>query len=303
MPIVQVIVDESTSKVIAGVYQWDRASGGIFVPPSGSAFPASPQEGEWFFRTDEGMAYRYSGSVWEAQAADAAAHDIAGQKHTGQLPHSSLSGIVADDHHPHPNKAQLDLVTDGDHDVRADNPHGVSPGQIGAATTSHASSHLPTGSDPVARQAELICVRESNNGQNLAAGGTVIEFDTTHLNTAPSLFTRLGSTEIQFETAGLVDIMAKVTVRQTAGTGRTISILGVEYSDDGGSSWTLVPGAGGALYTRNNTDGHYGTLVASVRGQVGVGDRVRVYGERLAGTGTIALVANGSNLGITWWPL
>jgi hypothetical protein len=32
--------------------------------------------------------------------------------------------------HPHSNKAQLDLVTDGDHDIRSDNPHGVEADQI-----------------------------------------------------------------------------------------------------------------------------------------------------------------------------
>lgn len=33
--------------------------------------------------------------------------------------------------HSHSNKAQLDLVTDGDHDVRTDNPHGVTLTQVG----------------------------------------------------------------------------------------------------------------------------------------------------------------------------
>ena len=33
--------------------------------------------------------------------------------------------------HTHSNKAQLDLVTDGDHDVRTDNPHGVDKTDVG----------------------------------------------------------------------------------------------------------------------------------------------------------------------------
>jgi len=36
------------------------------------------------------------------------------------------------DGHSHSNKAQLDLVSDGDHDVRTDNPHGVTAAQTGA---------------------------------------------------------------------------------------------------------------------------------------------------------------------------
>ena len=44
--------------------------------------------------------------------------------------------------HAHANKAQLDLVTDGDHDVRTDNPHGVTYTQAGAAAASH--THDPS---------------------------------------------------------------------------------------------------------------------------------------------------------------
>lgn len=37
--------------------------------------------------------------------------------------------------HDHANKAELDLVTDGDHDVRTDNPHNVTAEQIGYGMT------------------------------------------------------------------------------------------------------------------------------------------------------------------------
>jgi hypothetical protein len=54
--------------------------------------------------------------------------------HTGTIgAHSQLSGVGADDHHVHANKTQLDLITDGDHDVRTDNPHSVTAAQAGAA--------------------------------------------------------------------------------------------------------------------------------------------------------------------------
>ncbi len=39
--------------------------------------------------------------------------------------------------HSHANSAQLDLVTDGDHDVRTDNPHSVTAAQAGASPTGH----------------------------------------------------------------------------------------------------------------------------------------------------------------------
>ncbi len=39
------------------------------------------------------------------------------------------------DRHTHANKTELDLLTDGDHDVRIDNPHSVTKAQIGSADT------------------------------------------------------------------------------------------------------------------------------------------------------------------------
>jgi hypothetical protein len=54
--------------------------------------------------------------------------------------------------HSHANKAQLDLVTDGDHDVRTDNPHGVTAAQAGAASASH---NIASHSDTTATGAQL----------------------------------------------------------------------------------------------------------------------------------------------------
>lgn len=229
------------------------------------------------------------------------AHAIDGADHTGSLAHSALSGVGADDHHAHANKAELDQVSDGGHDVRTDNPHSVSAAQAGAAPSSHASQHNRAGSDAIARQTELLDVYESNNGQVVTSAGITIEFDTTRLNTDSGVFNRLGSTEIEFLAAGYVKVMTKLTVRQTAGTSRTITVTQIEHMPDGGS-FDIVPGAGGAGWTRNNTDGHYCTVIAQCALQVGAGDRVRLYAERISGTGTIALVADGSNMVIEWSP-
>jgi len=49
---------------------------------------------------------------------------------TDSITVNSLSGLAANSHN-HTNKAQLDLVTDGDHDVRIDNPHGVDAIDVG----------------------------------------------------------------------------------------------------------------------------------------------------------------------------
>ena len=49
----------------------------------------------------------------------------------GNVPDLDTTDAVSNEH-THSNKAQIDLVTDGDHDVRTDNPHGVTAAQAGA---------------------------------------------------------------------------------------------------------------------------------------------------------------------------
>ncbi len=62
------------------------------------------------------------------------------------IDHANLTNVTADQHHAHANKAQIDLVTDGDHDVRTDNPHTVTTTQIGAipATEKAAANGVAT---------------------------------------------------------------------------------------------------------------------------------------------------------------
>lgn len=88
---------------------------------------------------------------------------------TGERNHLTNAELAA--LHTHANQAQLDLVTDGDHDVRTDNPHATDVGNLGSGTlaelnaaitdatlddsgdsrppTSHASSHQNGGGDEI----------------------------------------------------------------------------------------------------------------------------------------------------------
>jgi hypothetical protein len=67
-----IVIDESTPRVIAGTYQFDRASGGVLVAPSGTEFPAEPHAQEVFWRKDERKLYRRNdgNTAWEAVLAD-----------------------------------------------------------------------------------------------------------------------------------------------------------------------------------------------------------------------------------------
>jgi len=59
--------------------------------------------------------------------------------------------------HDHDNKSELDLVTDGDHDTRTDNPHGVTgiTGKTGPTGPAGAGTTGPTGPQGIAGQTGL----------------------------------------------------------------------------------------------------------------------------------------------------
>ena len=72
--IAQITIDDSSNKTITGELEWDRASGGILIPPSGTSFPGTPSTGEIFWRTDEDKLYRYDGTSWDTVTAAVGTH-------------------------------------------------------------------------------------------------------------------------------------------------------------------------------------------------------------------------------------
>ena len=65
--LVQVVIDDSTSKVITGLHEYDRANGGTLILPSGPSFPASPNAKEIFVNTSDLKIYRRNdaNTAWE----------------------------------------------------------------------------------------------------------------------------------------------------------------------------------------------------------------------------------------------
>jgi hypothetical protein len=63
-----IVIDESTSRVITGEYEWDRDNGGTMIIPYGASFPGTPVARELFWRTDEKKLYRRNdgNTDWEA---------------------------------------------------------------------------------------------------------------------------------------------------------------------------------------------------------------------------------------------
>ncbi len=70
MGLVYVVIDDSTSKIITGTYEFDRDGYGRLIVPSGTSFPASPVAKEIFWRSDETKLYRRdnTNTTWEAQS-------------------------------------------------------------------------------------------------------------------------------------------------------------------------------------------------------------------------------------------
>ena len=97
MPVVQVIIDASTNKLIAGVYTFDRDNGGTFIGGSGTSFPGTPAAKEWFWRSDENKLYRRNDAndAWDTVTAAVSSHAIGGSDHTASTL-SELNGKVSD---------------------------------------------------------------------------------------------------------------------------------------------------------------------------------------------------------------
>ena len=82
----------------------------------------------------------YNGSIWEKLDGTDAVTSVAGRTGDvvvsksdvglGNVPNLDTTDAVANEH-THSNKSELDLISDGDHDVRTDNPHTVTKAQVG----------------------------------------------------------------------------------------------------------------------------------------------------------------------------
>ena len=160
---------------------------------------------------------------------------------TVELPH----GV-----HTHSNGAQLDLITDGDHDVRTDNPHSVTKTQVGLSNvdnTSDVNKPVSTATqaaiDALESEMEAGDV-DSVNGETGIVVLTQDDIDdgTTYKQYSQTEKTKLAGIEasaaalttVKADT-DIADAITKKHVAATAGTG--ISVTGQEIANtDLGSS-------------------------------------------------------------------
>lgn len=95
----QVLIDDSSDRVISGVQVYDRDNGGVLVVPSGTAFPAPTEAGELFWRSDLNFLYRRNdaNSGWSSVSVNPAT-----------IEHGDLLGLGDDDHPQYQTDARAD---------------------------------------------------------------------------------------------------------------------------------------------------------------------------------------------------
>lgn len=121
--IVQVNFNDSSDRTLTGVSTYDRASGGVLIPPNGATFPLSPVVGELFWRTDTSRLYRWNGSTWASETAEA---DLSGST-TDDLAEGTTNLYYTEARV----SANTDVALNTTHRGLTNNPHVVTKTQVG----------------------------------------------------------------------------------------------------------------------------------------------------------------------------
>jgi hypothetical protein len=352
--ITQVFLDDSSVKTITGKHTYDRDNGGTLVIPSGSSLPTEDiQAGEWFWLTTDNKAYRRNdgNTAWVAQLPDdhvsthqnggddelsvaglsgtladdqpVQAHAIDGAKHTGTLDHSEISNVGTDDHHAHSNKTEIDLISDGDHDVRTDNPHTITSSQVGNTTAQWNADKLQgvsvSSSTPTTNQilkyngsswaladdvgipsSAAAMFNESLGGQQVGAWPQqdVIIRETLH-NSDATVFSYANNSELTFLKAGTVKLNATVSLEHIVGGGRTSGAIAIMKKPSGGS-YAFVDGTTRYLYIRNHEGGNFGSMTTTLSWQVSANDTIKIVCWINGGDDTVITVADACSIDAIW---
>lgn len=174
MPIVQIIIDDSTSKVITGTYEFDRANGGTLLVPSGSSFPGTPAAKELFWRTDEAKLYRRddTNTAWVTMTAAVAAHATTHQPGGGDA--MAVDAAAA--------TGSLRTIGTGALQACAGNDARLSDART---PTAHASTHKGDGADAIAVATTSVAGLESAADKTKLDGIATGATNTPLSSTAP----------------------------------------------------------------------------------------------------------------------
>jgi len=157
--------------------------------------------------------------------------------------------------------------------------------------------NIPT---PAGTDVQLFDINETTGGQIIGDTVAPIQFDISEdVNTSTATFSWDGIDEVTILRAGNINVSAGLTIQQTAGNGRTITRLSLDHQPSAG---VYSEKTARRLYTRNSSDGAFGSMQLVKAIVVGAGDKIRVQGQRVDGAGTIAVLGGETNLNIQWSP-
>ncbi len=161
--------------------------------------------------------------------------------------------------HSHSNKSELDLVTDGDHDVRNDNPHSVTAAQAGASPTGHGhvAADVSDFDTEVGNHTE-VAANTTHRGQT--DNPHVVTKSQVGLGNAENLKVKLDATDVP-------------GVNDDSGSGYAVGSRWIDTTNDkeyvcldassGAAVWTETTGAGGGG-GEANTGSNVGTAGVGV---------------------------------------
>jgi len=212
MSIVQVIIDDTASKVITGTYEFDRVAGGTLLVPSGTSFPGTPAAKELFWRTDEAKLYRRSDAndAWVAVTAVPASHASTHQPGGGDAMAVDAAASTG----------SLRTVGTGALQACAGNDSRLSDART---PTAHKTSHEPGGGDALAVDAVAGTgsLRTLGTGATAACAGNDSRLSDARTPTAHAASHQPGGSD-----AMTVDAVAGTGSLRTLGTAATAACAG-----------------------------------------------------------------------------
>ena len=241
--------------------------------------------------------------------------------------------------HTHSNKSELDLVTDGDHDIRTDDPHNVTSTQVGLGNVTNDAQLKRSAGDfstflnktiPLVNDVVLIeDSADSNNKKyvtlsslpsaaplsklfqaNDGTGGMAITTSVQPIDLDVEYFkddyyshsTTINPSEIEILQTGLYELSARSTVETTSNTAGIRGNPVLQIQVDSGGGWIAIPHYTGEYIREDNINSLSASMSSGpIPYSFTAGDKIRLVIYDTVGTPpTEQTVGNGSALFIKY---
>jgi len=189
----------------------------------------------------------------------------------GSVPNLDTTDAVNNEH-THANSAELALVSDGDHDVRTDDPHSTIPSQSGQSGKYLTTNGSSTSWDTPTASADLKPVQFRNSGStNITTTAATLDLDTTDVSDANY---SLASNEITVTAAGTYMVSAGIPINEDSASGDARSRVYGWFQVDSGGGYATVAQSYMQVYTREASGGS--GMATTFICELAASDKVRV---------------------------